>query len=74
MLVVLSATLMFVDLFVPVMKVTGSITIIQLEVPAKLMLVKISAANMWVTMFIEIMQVAVCCNYAGVIFYSALCT
>ena len=34
----------------------------------------ISAANMWVTIFIDIMQVGVCCNHAGGIFYSVLCT
>ena len=59
MLVVISATLMLVDLFVAVMKVTVSIAIMQLEVSATLMQVKISAANMWVTFFIEIMQVGV---------------
>ena len=50
MLVVLSATLMFVDLFVAAIKVTVSVAITQLEV---------SAANMWVTIFFEIMQVRV---------------
>ena len=36
MLVVLSATLMFVDLFVAVMKVAVSVAIVQLEVSATL--------------------------------------
>ena len=49
MLVVLSATLKLVDLFVAVMKVTVSVAIMQFEVSATLMQVKISAANMWVT-------------------------
>ena len=60
MLVVPSATLMLVDLFVAVMKVTVSVAIMQLEVSTTLMSVKISAANMWVTIFIEIMQVQSC--------------
>ena len=59
MLVVISATLMLVNLFVAVMKVTVSIAIMQLEVSATFIQVKISAANMWVTFFIEIMQVGV---------------
>ena len=63
---VLSATFMLVDPFVAIMHV--------LEVSAAFMQVKVSAANMWVTIFIEIMQVGVCCNHAGGIFYSALCT
>ena len=45
---VLSATMMLVDLFVSVMKVTVSVAILQLEVSATLMQVKVSAANMWV--------------------------
>ena len=49
MLVVLSATLILVDLFVAVKKMTVSVAIMQLEVSATLMQVKISAANMWVT-------------------------
>ena len=75
MWVVLSATLMFVDLFVADMKVTVSVAIMQLEVSATLMQVKVSAANIWVTIFIEIMQVLFStvhyahdyfyCNYAG---------
>ena len=47
---------------------------LQLEVSAAFMQVKIFAANMWVTSSIEIMQVGVCCDHAGNIFYSALCT
>ena len=75
MLVVLSATLMLVDFFVAVMKVTVSVAIMQLGgFSATLMPVKISAVNVWVTIFVEIMQVEVCCNHAGGIFYSALCT
>ena len=46
MLVVLSATLILVDLFVAVKKMTASVAIMQLEVSATLMQVKISAANM----------------------------
>ena len=49
MLVVLSATLTFVDLFVAVMKVTVSVAIVQLEVSATLKQIKVYAANMWVT-------------------------
>ena len=59
MLVLLSAVLMLLDLFVPVMKVTVSVAIVYLEVSATLMQVKVSAANMWVTIFIEIMGVGV---------------
>ena len=59
MLVILSAKLMLVDLFVADMKVTVSVAIMHLEVSATLMQVKVSAANMWVTIFIEIMHVQV---------------
>ena len=59
MLVVLSATVVLVDLFVTVTRVIVSVAIMQLEVFATLMQVKVSAANMWVTIFIEIMQVGV---------------
>ena len=68
---VLSATFILVDLFVVIIQVTVSVEIMQLEVSAPLMQVKVSAANMWVTVLIEIMH---CYNYAGSIFYSALCT
>ena len=75
MLVVPSATVMLVDLFVAIVKVTISVAIMQLEVSATLIQVKVSAANMWVAIFIEIMQVGgLWCNHAGGIFYSALCT
>ena len=57
MLLVLSATFMLVDLFVAIMQVTVSVTIMHLEVSAAFMQVKLSAANMWVTIFIEIMHV-----------------
>ena len=73
MLVVRSATFMLVDLFVATMQVTVSVAIMQLEVSAAFMQVKVSAAIMWVTI-IETMQVGVCCNHAGSIFYSGLCT
>ena len=56
MSVVLSATIMLVDLFVAIMQETVSVAIMQLEV---------SAGNMWVKTFIEIMQVGICCHYAG---------
>ena len=38
------------------------------------MQVKVSVGNMWVTIFIVIIQVSLCCNYAGGIFCSAICT
>ena len=56
---VLAATLMMVNLFVEVVKVTVSLAIKQLEVSATFMQVKNSAANIWVTIFIEVMQVRV---------------
>ena len=59
MSVVLSTTIMLVDLFVPITQVTVSIAIMQLEVSAAFMQVKVSAANMCVTIFIEIMRVGV---------------
>ena len=69
MLVVLSATLMLMDLFFfAVMKVTVSVAIMQLEVSVTLMPVNISAANMWVTTFIEIMQVGVSVAIMHVVF------
>ena len=63
--VLLSVTGMLVDLSVTIMKVTVSVAVMQ---------VTVSAANIWVTIFIVIMQMGVCCNYAGGIFCSALCT
>ena len=71
MLVVLSATLMLVDLFVAVMKVAVTVAIIQLEVSATLMPVNISAANIWVAIFIEIMQLEVSVAIMQVIFSTA---
>ena len=68
MLVVLSATLMLLDRFVAVKKMTVSVAIMQLEVSATLMQVKISAANMWVTIFIEITQVGVSVGIMQVLF------
>ena len=61
-------------LFVTIMQVTVSVAIMQLEVSAAFMQVKVSTAIIWVTIFIETMQVWACCNYAGSIFYSELCT
>ena len=68
MLVVLSATLMLVDLFVAVMKVTVYVAIMQLEVSATLVQLKFSTANIWVTIFIEIMQVGVSVVIMQVVF------
>ena len=81
--VVLSVTGMLVDLSVTIMQVTVSVAIMQLEVSAAFMQVTVSAANMWVIIFIVIMDdnfygnyadKSLCCNYAGGIFCSALCT
>ena len=75
MLVVLSAALILVDLFLSVTKGTVSIAIMQLEVSATLMQVKISAAYIWVTIFIEIMQVGVSVAIIQVVFSTVhLCT
>ena len=65
---VLSATLILVDLFVLVMKVTVSVAIMLLEVSATLIQVKVSAANMWVTIIIEIIQVGVSVAVMQVVF------
>ena len=66
MLVVFSATLMLVDLFVSVMKVTVSVAIMQLEVPATLMQVKVSAAVMQVVFStVHYAHEYFYCNYAG---------
>ena len=59
MLLVISATLMLVDLFMAFTKVTVFVSIMQLEVSATLIPVNISAANTCVTIFIEIMQVGI---------------
>ena len=75
MLVILSATVMLMNLSVAITQVIVSVTIKQLEVPAAFMQVKLSAANMWMIIFIEMMQVGgLCCNYASGIFCNALCT
>ena len=68
MLLLLSAKLKLVDLFVAVMKVSVSVPIVQLEVSATLMPVKISPANMWVTIFIEIIQVGASVAIMQVVF------
>ena len=52
MSVVLSATIMLVDLFVAMTPMTVSVAIVQLEVSARPIQLKVSAANMWVTVFI----------------------
>ena len=56
------------------MLVDLSAAIKQLEFSAAHMQVTVSVANMWLTIFIVIMQKNFCCNYAGGIFCSALCT
>ena len=68
MSVVLSATIMLVDLFVAITHVTVSVVIMQLEVSAAFMQVKFSAANMWVTVFIEIMHMGVSVAIMQVVF------
>ena len=68
MLKVLSATLMLVDLFSSVIKVTVSVAIMQLQVSATLMQVTVSAANIWVTLFIEIIQVGMSAVIMQVVF------
>ena len=68
MLVVLSDMLMLLDLFVAVVKVTVSVAIMQLEVPATLMQAKVSTVNVWMTIFIEIMQVGVSVGIMQVVF------
>ena len=65
---------MQLTLSLAIMQLPTSVAIMQLEVFAIIMPVKISATDMWARIFIEIMQVGVCCNHAGGIFYSALCT
>ena len=70
MFVVLSATLMLVDLFVAVMKVIVSVAIMQLDVSATLMQVKVSAANMQVTIFIKIMQMGFSVTSMQVVFFT----
>ena len=80
MLVVLSTTVMLMDLFVAIMQLSVSVAVMQLEISATFMQVEVSAANMWVAIFIEIlhvgvsvaiMQVVFCTvHYAHVDFYS----
>ena len=48
MLVVLSATIMLVDLFVAITQVFASAAVVLLEVSAAFMQGNVSAANMWV--------------------------
>ena len=59
MSVVLSTTIMWVDLFAAIM---------QLEVSVAFMQVKVSAATMWVTTFIENMHVGVSIAIMQVVF------
>ena len=58
MSVVLSTTVILVDLFVAIMQVTVSMAIMQLEVSTAFifMQAKVFAANMCLTIFIEVMQ------------------
>ena len=56
---VLSITVMLVDLSFAIIHVTVPGTIIQLEVFAALMQVTGSALNMWVTIFIVFMQMGI---------------
>ena len=53
---VLSVTVMLVNLSVAIMHVNISVAIIWLEVSAALMQVTVSASNMWVTIFIAFTQ------------------
>ena len=66
--VLLSVTVMLVDLFVTIMQVTGSVAVIQLEVSAAHMQVTVSATNMWVTIFIVIRQMGVSVAVTQVVF------
>ena len=59
MQVVLSVTVMLVNLSVTNMHKTVPVAIIQLEVSAALMQVTVSSSNMWVTIFITFMQTGV---------------
>ena len=72
MLVVLSATIILVDLFVAFKQVIVCVAIIQLEVSATFMQVKASAANMWVANFIHIMHVAVSVAIIMQVVFSAM--
>ena len=53
MLVVLSATIMLVDLFVAIMQETVSVAIMQLEVSTASMQV-VSAGKIWVTILLKL--------------------
>ena len=57
--VLLSVTVMLVDLSVTIMQVIVSVAVMLLEVSAAHMQVPVSAANMWVAIFIAIMQMGV---------------
>ena len=59
MQIVLSVTVMLVNISVAIMHVTVPVAIMQLEVSAALMQVTVSASNMWVIIFIVFMQVGV---------------
>ena len=72
MLVVLSATIILVDLFVAFKQVIVCVAIIQLEVSAAFMQVKASAANMWVENFIHIMHVAISVAIIMQVVFSAM--
>ena len=56
------------------MLVVLSATFMLVDLFIAIMQVKVSAANVWVTIFIETAGETVCCNHAGSIFYSGLCT
>ena len=70
MSVVLSATIMLMNLFVAVMQVTVSIAIMQLEVSVSAWFkkVKVSAENECVTIFIKVMHVGVPAAILKVVF------
>ena len=72
---VISVTGLLVDLFVAIMQVTVSVTILQLEFCEAHMQVTLSAANMWVIIFYcNNADGSLSCNCVGGIFCSALCT
>ena len=74
MLVLLSAKLMLVDLFVSVMKVTVSVAIMQLEVSATLMQVKTKVCDNFCRNYAVGSLYYAGGNHADGILYSALCT
>ena len=59
MQIVLSVTVMLVNLSAAIMHVTAFVPIMQLEVPATLMQVTVSGSNKWVAFFIVFMEVGV---------------